>query len=117
MTNKLKLSLTAMAILLPSAVFAQDAPSAVPTDTVWILNSLLFLFGGVLVFWMAAGFAMLEAGLVRSKNVTMQLTKNVALFSFRRDLLLPDRLQPDVPAWRLGHRRCAFRSVPRRGRS
>ena len=30
---------------------------------------------------MAAGFAMLEAGLVRSKNVTMQLTKNIALFS------------------------------------
>jgi Amt family ammonium transporter len=37
--------------------------------------------GGFLVFWMAAGFAMLEAGLVRSKNVTMQLTKNIALFS------------------------------------
>ena len=33
------------------------------------------------MFWMAAGFAMLEAGLVRSKNVTMQLTKNIALFS------------------------------------
>ena len=31
--------------------------------------------------WMAAGFAMLEAGLVRSKNVTTQLTKNIALFS------------------------------------
>jgi len=39
------------------------------------------LVGGFLVFWMAAGFSMLEAGLVRSKNVTMQLTKNVALFS------------------------------------
>ena len=37
--------------------------------------------GGFLVFWMAAGFAMLEAGLVRSKNVTVQLTKNIALFS------------------------------------
>ena len=37
--------------------------------------------GGFLVFWMAAGFAMLEAGMVRSKNVTMQLTTNVALFS------------------------------------
>jgi len=34
-----------------------------------------------LVFFMAAGFAMLEAGLVRSKNVTMQLTKNMGLFS------------------------------------
>jgi Amt family ammonium transporter len=35
---------------------------------------------GFLVFFMAAGFAMLEAGLVRSKNVAMQLTKNIALF-------------------------------------
>ena len=45
------------------------------------MTTLLFLVGGFLVFWMAAGFAMLEAGLVRSKNVTMQLTKNIALFS------------------------------------
>ncbi len=51
------------------------------TDSVFILNSLLFLVGGFLVFWMAAGFAMLEGGLVRSKNVTMQMTKNIALFS------------------------------------
>jgi Amt family ammonium transporter len=42
---------------------------------------LLFLIGGFLVFFMASGFAMLEAGLVRSKNVTMQLTKNMGLFS------------------------------------
>ncbi len=67
--------------LLPTLAAAQDAPMAVPTDAVWILNSLLFLIGGFLVFWMAAGFAMLEGGLVRSKNVTMQMTKNVALFS------------------------------------
>ena len=33
------------------------------------------------MFWMAAGFTMLEAGLVRGKNVTMQLTKNMGLFS------------------------------------
>jgi Amt family ammonium transporter len=64
-----------------SGAFAQDVAVAVPTDSVFILNSLLFLIGGFLVFWMAAGFAMLEAGLVRSKNVTMQLTKNMALFS------------------------------------
>jgi Amt family ammonium transporter len=41
----------------------------------------MFLVTGFLVFFMAAGFAMLEAGLVRGKNVAMQLTKNVALFS------------------------------------
>jgi len=66
---------------LPTFAASEDAPTLVATDTVFILNSLLFLVGGFLVFWMAAGFAMLEAGMVRSKNVTMQLTKNVALFS------------------------------------
>ena len=66
---------------LPTLAAAEDAPTLVATDTVFILNSLLFLVGGFLVFFMAAGFAMLEAGMVRSKNVTMQLTKNVALFS------------------------------------
>ncbi len=65
-----------------SQSLAQDAPISVPTDSFFILNSLLFLIGGFLVFWMAAGFTMLEAGLVRSKNVTMQLTKNMSLFSF-----------------------------------
>ncbi len=62
--------------------FAQDTAEAAPAvDNAFIFNTLLFLIGGFLVFWMAAGFAMLEAGLVRSKNVTMQLTKNIALFS------------------------------------
>ncbi|KAJ56965.1 ammonium transporter [Actibacterium mucosum KCTC 23349] len=80
--NKLLLA-AAATVALPSLGFAQEAevPAAVPTDVVWILNSLLFLIGGFLVFWMAAGFAMLEAGLVRGKNVAMQLTKNIALFS------------------------------------
>ena len=72
-------------IALPTLGLAQDE-GPVPgvnasTDSVFIFNSLLFLIGGFLVFWMAAGFAMLEAGLVRSKNVTMQLTKNISLFS------------------------------------
>ncbi len=53
----------------------------VPEHGVFVLNSLLFLIGGVLVMFMACGFCMLETGLVRSKNTTMQLTKNVALFS------------------------------------
>ena len=70
-----------VASFFPSMASAQDTPTLVATDTVFILNSLLFLVGGFLVFWMAAGFSMLEAGLVRSKNVTMQLTKNIALFS------------------------------------
>ncbi|MEO0710781.1 MAG: ammonium transporter [Pseudomonadota bacterium] len=76
------LSLAALAIAMPSLGLAQDeAAPAVSDDVVWIFNSLLFLIGGFLVFFMAAGFAMLEGGLVRSKNVTMQMTKNVALYS------------------------------------
>ena len=77
------LAIAAVAASLPALGFAQEeaAPAAVPTDVVFILNSVLFLIGGFLVFWMAAGFAMLEAGLVRSKNVTMQLTKNISLYS------------------------------------
>lgn len=72
---------SAAAMLLPSLAFAQNA--AAPTfDEIgpYILTTLLFLVAGFLVFFMAAGFAMLEAGLVRSKNVAMQLTKNIALF-------------------------------------
>ncbi len=67
---------------LPTLGLAQEA-DVTPTnaDIGFILNTFMFLVMGILVFWMAAGFAMLEAGLVRSKNVTMQLTKNMALFS------------------------------------
>ncbi|GGE18331.1 ammonium transporter [Gemmobacter megaterium] len=60
---------------------AETAAAAVPTDMVFIMNSLIMIIGGILVFWMAAGFAMLEAGLVRSKNATMQLMKNITVFS------------------------------------
>lgn len=82
MTLSKKLLLTAAAITLPQMGLAQDTEAAAVTaEMVWIMNTLLFLIGGFLVFFMAAGFAMLEGGLVRSKNVTMQMTKNVALFS------------------------------------
>jgi len=47
----------------------------------YAMDTFYFLICGALVMWMAAGFAMLEAGLVRSKNTTEILTKNVALFS------------------------------------
>ncbi|MFY9212706.1 MAG: ammonium transporter [Aestuariivita sp.] len=82
----LKTLLPAAALVaLPSLGLAQDdgpVPGVNPsTDMVFIMNSLLFLIGGFLVFFMACGFAMLEAGLVRSKNVTMQLIKNISLFS------------------------------------
>ncbi|WP_444899302.1 ammonium transporter [Microbulbifer sp. VAAC004] len=47
----------------------------------YAIDTFYFLMCGALVMWMAAGFAMLEAGLVRSKNTTEILTKNVALFA------------------------------------
>jgi ammonium transporter, Amt family len=90
MQLKTLLPLTAAAVLLPSLGFAQEestvaealeAVATLNTEMVFIMNSLLFLVGGFLVFFMAAGFCMLETGLVRSKNATMQATKNVALFS------------------------------------
>jgi Amt family ammonium transporter len=47
----------------------------------YALDTLYFLLCGALVMWMAAGFSMLEAGLVRAKNTTEILTKNVSLFA------------------------------------
>lgn len=47
----------------------------------YAMDTFYFLICGALVMWMAAGFTMLEAGLVRSKNTTEILTKNVALFA------------------------------------
>ncbi len=47
----------------------------------YALDTFYFLVCGALVMWMAAGFAMLEAGLVRSKNTAEILTKNVVLFA------------------------------------
>jgi Amt family ammonium transporter len=50
-------------------------------DVKYILDSFLMIIMAAFVMWMAAGFAMLEAGLTRSKNNTVVLLKNVALFS------------------------------------
>ncbi len=72
--------------LMSVAALAQDAEVAeastgVSADGQFVFNTLLFLIGGFLVMWMAAGFAMLEAGMVRSKNVSMQCLKNIGLYS------------------------------------
>ncbi len=47
----------------------------------YAMDTFYFLICGALVMWMAAGFSMLEAGLVRAKNTTEILTKNVALYA------------------------------------
>jgi len=73
---------SAVMIAVPSLAMAQDA-AAPGFDEIgpYIMTTLLFCMAGFLVFFMACGFAMLEGGLVRSKNVTMQMTKNIALYS------------------------------------
>lgn len=54
----------------------------------YAMDTFYFLVCGALVMWMAAGFAMLEAGLVRAKNTTEILTKNVALFAIASTMYL-----------------------------
>ncbi|HEY9148422.1 MAG TPA: ammonium transporter, partial [Gammaproteobacteria bacterium] len=51
------------------------------TEVKYALDTFYFLVSGALVMWMAAGFSMLEAGLVRAKNTAEILTKNVALYA------------------------------------
>lgn len=51
------------------------------TELAYALDTFYFLVCGALVMWMAAGFAMLESGLVRAKNTAEILTKNVSLYS------------------------------------
>ena len=83
MLSLFKILISALICILSTTIlYAEETNSdLVSAHGVFVLNTLLFLIGGFLVMWMAAGFAMLEAGLVRSKNVTTQLTKNIALFS------------------------------------
>jgi Amt family ammonium transporter len=51
------------------------------SESSYIFNTLLFLIGGFLVMWMAAGFCMLEAGLVRTKNVATICVKNIGIYA------------------------------------
>ena len=75
-----KLLLSAIGLGVITLTMTEPA-NAAGEDTAYVFNTLLFLIGGFLVMWMAAGFAMLEAGMVRSKSVAMQCTKNIALYS------------------------------------
>jgi len=60
---------------------AGPARAEVSGETAYILNTFSFLVHGFLVMWMAAGFAMLESGLVRTKNTATICLKNIALYS------------------------------------
>jgi len=74
---------TAVGIGAASAALlaAPPAMAAVEAETGYVFNTFSFLFSGALVMWMAAGFAMLESGLVRSKNTATICLKNIALYS------------------------------------
>lgn len=58
-----------------------EAAPAISPETAYIFNSFSFLVHGMVVMWMAAGFAMLESGLVRTKNVATICLKNISLYS------------------------------------
>ena len=62
--------------LAPTSAFA-----AVDGETAYVFNSLLFLICGMVVMFMAAGFCMLETGMVRSKNAATISLKNIALYA------------------------------------
>ena len=71
------LALAGVALVL----FGEPARAEVSAETRFVLNSFSFLIHGVLVMFMAAGFAMLESGLVRTKNTAAICLKNMALYS------------------------------------
>ena len=81
MKKFMSFSLLALAASVATVGFAKSASAEVSVETAFIFNTFSFILHGALVMWMAAGFSMLEAGLVRTKNTTMQLTKNIALYS------------------------------------
>ena len=62
--------------MLPSVAIA-----AIDSETQFVLNSFSFLVWGALVMWMCAGFTMLEAGSVRTKNASVICLKNIGLYS------------------------------------
>jgi Amt family ammonium transporter len=80
----LKYIFSVMASFVFSSIAVADGHEvklADPAEISFVFNTLLFCIGGFLVMWMAAGFTMLEAGLVRAKNTVVICLKNVGLFS------------------------------------
>ena len=63
------------------ALLPTEARAALDAEAHFVLNSFSFLIWGVLVMWMCAGFTMLEAGSVRTKNASVICLKNIGLYS------------------------------------
>ena len=77
----LKKSIYFIGIVTVFLLFSSYARAEVDGEVQYILNTFLFLVSGFLVMWMAAGFAMLESGLVTSKSVATIAAKNIGLYS------------------------------------
>ena len=72
---------TAALLGAAALISAFPAQAEVSTESAYVFNTFSFLIHGVLVMFMAAGFAMLESGLVRAKNTATICLKNIALYS------------------------------------
>jgi Amt family ammonium transporter len=72
---------SALAGVAALALLTGPAQAAVSEETAYIFNTFMFLVTGFLVMFMAAGFAMLESGLVRAKNTATILLKNIGLYA------------------------------------
>ncbi len=70
-----------LSVFFMTLTTSSHAETAVMPEVGFVLNTLLFLMGGFLVMWMAAGFCMLESGLVTSKSVSVICAKNIGLYS------------------------------------
>ncbi|WP_375204346.1 ammonium transporter [Hyphococcus sp.] len=84
--NTIAVATAALIAFGASQGFAQEAaeaaaPAPASDTSAFVFNSLLFLVSGMVVMFMAAGFCMLEAGLVRSKNAATICLKNISLYS------------------------------------
>jgi Amt family ammonium transporter len=81
MSSFRKIFVMALAAVFVTVLAVTPARAEVSGETAFIFNTFSFLINGFLVMWMAAGFAMLESGLVRTKNTASICLKNIALYS------------------------------------
>lgn len=81
MSLNLRTILAGAAVTTAGLLAASPARAAVSAETAFVFNTFSFLVAGFLVMFMAAGFAMLEAGLVRTKNTATICLKNIALYA------------------------------------
>ncbi len=83
--RRVRIAAIATALTLPALAFIAwphvAHAAGVDTETQFVLNTFAFLIWGALVMWMCAGFTMLEAGSVRTKNASMICLKNIGLYS------------------------------------